>query len=60
MVTEMGVVDGGVELTTTHFTDFPPGTAWTEDVYAGPDVSSVPMEVLGAINGVFQSLGLTT
>ena len=60
MVSEMGVVEGGVELTTVHFTDLDPGVAWTGYVYAGPNLTPVPEEVLGVVNGIFQGLGLST
>lgn len=49
----MGVLEGNVELTTVHFTEFQPGVGWERHVYAGPDVMSLPEDILEIVNSIF-------
>ena len=53
MVSQLRIIEEEIALSTIHFTGFAPGTGWQRYIYAGPDIMSLPDNLMKAVNSVF-------
>ena len=60
VVAEIGIAEGSVELTTMFSSSLTPGIDFPSEMYNGPDVQTLPSEILQAISNLLSEVGLKT
>jgi hypothetical protein len=54
LAAESAIFDGSVELLTLSFTEAEPSLSWSKTAYPGPELSTLPDEVINGIDMVFK------